>query len=403
MVGLLGRPRWLVLKGLAPLHLSSRRILAQHFLASKAFRDLSTYEISQMSDERVREFFQNARWGCLDKQGCPDCGVIDAHKFRKRRNQWRCKACEREFSVTSGTVFADRKMSLKKILLGIGYFMASANAISAIELANHLSIQPKSAAVLLGKLKEVVLRAMDRSPMEGVIEVDGGHFGGKPRRPNYRRKSSPRHVAEAISSGHLSGKKGAKRNTGISKENLKKLQNRRIIMPLRVRSENRGEGAVRTFSWVGKAESDQYIRHVVLRQVKTGSTIVSDEGSGFSPLAAHFETEVVPHSKMYCTPEGVNQNQAESFMSRLRRMEATFHGFHSPIYQADYAAYAARLEDDRRKSMRQRIDGVTIQALNMGVSVWWRGYWQGKRRGQEILCDDIAPEHCFPRQNTSAQ
>ena len=80
--------------------------------------------------------------------------------------------------------------------------------------------------------------------------------------------------------------------------------------------------------------------------------------------------DVVPHAQMYCSPDGVNQNQAESYMSRLRRMEVTCHGFHAPTYQADYAAHAARLEDDRRKTLGQRVRGILNQTLNMGRSVW---------------------------------
>lgn len=356
-----------------------------------------------MSDQQVREFIQIVRWGCVDKQGCPACGVFDAHKFRQRREQWRCKACEHEFSVTAKSVFADRKMPLRKILLGMCYYKACANGISAIELANHLNIQPKSAAVLLGKLNEVVLRSMDRRPTKAVYEIDGGHFGGKPRRSNHRRKSDPQQVADALTSGRLTGRKGTKRRTGISKKNREKLENRRIIIVFRVRSGENKKGAIRTLTWIGKAESDQYIRHVVLRYAEEGSLIISDEGKGFAPLAAYYETEVVPHSQMYCRPDGVNQNQAESYMSRRRRLEWTFHGVHSPIYQADTAAYAARLEDDRRKSMRERVMGLAAQCFNIGFSVWWRGYFQGKRRGHEILCDDIAPELWFPRQNASAQ
>ena len=100
--------------------------------------------------------------------------------------------------------------------------MGSPNAISALELSAHLGVQPKTAYVLLGKLKETVLRSMDRSPMEGAIEVDGGHFGGKPRRSNFRKKSDPKAVADAIKGGQLSGKrKGGRRR--ISKKNLEKL------------------------------------------------------------------------------------------------------------------------------------------------------------------------------------
>ena len=375
--------------------------MAQHFLASKAFRNLTAYEVARMSEEEAQQFFQQARWGSLEQQACPDCGVFQKHKYRRHRKQWQCKACDREFSVTTNTVFADHKISLGKLLLGIWLFMGSPNAISALELSAHLGVQPKTAYVLLGKLKETVLRSMDRSPMEGAIEVDGGHFGGKPRRSNFRKKSDPKAVADAIKGGQLSGKrKGGRRR--ISKKNLEKLKNRRIVMPLRIRSEVPGEGAIRTFTWVGKAESAEYITDVVLRQVKIGSVIVSDEGIGFSRIADHYDTEVVPHAQMYCTPEGVNQNQAESFMSRLRRMEWTFHGFHSPIYQADYAAYAGRLEDERRKPMKERVYDLLLESLSIGLSVWWRGYWQGKRRGKEILCDELPDELHFKRQVASA-
>ena len=171
--------------------------------------------------------------------------------------------------------------------------------------------------------------------------------------------------------------------------NIRKLKKRRIVLVLRQRSDEAFRGAIRTFTWVGKAESDEYVRESVMRMVKPGSLIVSDEGQGFAALGMHYEREVVAHSQMYCTPEGVNQNQAESFMSRLRRMEITYHGYHGPKYMADYAAYAARLEDDRRKTINERVTSLLTDALNRGKSQWWRGYFQGKIRKFEILCDQI--------------
>lgn len=180
-----------------------------------------------------------------------------------------------------------------------------------------------------------------------------------------------------------------KKRSGMTALNIKKLKNRRIVLVLRLRSDELGRGAIRTFTWVGKAESDEYVRETVMRMVKLGSLIVSDEGQGFSALGMHYEREVVAHSQMYCTPEGVNQNQAESFMSRLRRMEIIFHGYHGPKYLADYAAYAARLEDDRRKTIKERVTSLLTDALNCGKSQWWRGYFQGKMREFEILNDQF--------------
>jgi transposase-like protein len=375
--------------------------VAQHFLVSKKCRDLTAHAIHKMTDDQVLEFLKEARWGTTEKQGCPLCGAFARHKYRKHRKQWRCKDCDYEFSVTSMTVFADRKITLYQLLLAIWLFMSSPNGISAPFLASNLGVQPKTAFVLLGKLREVVLRAMDRNPMSGELEIDGGHFGGKPRRPNVRRKSDPKLIAEAIESGRLTGRAGTKRKTGITRLNLKKLGNRRIAIVMRQRSRTPKEGAIRTFVWIGKAETAPFITEVVHRHAKLGSLIISDEGRGFLPLKDRYDTSVVAHSQMYCTPEGVNQNQAESFMSRLRRVEWVYHGFHSPTYQADYAAYAARLEDDRRIPLRQRTLGLARDAMNGGFSAWWRGYWQGKRRVHEVLCDNVPAALCIPRQQAS--
>jgi transposase-like protein len=363
--------------------------MAQHFLLSKDIRDLSVPKVIKMSDDEIRTFFQVQRWGCADKQGCPSCGVFDSHKFRAKRCQWRCKSCEHEFSVTSNTLFADRKISLRTILLAFVYCMVAPNAISSIQLSMLLDVQHKTAFVLLGKLRECVFITMDRSPMEGVVEIDGGHFGGKPRRPNLRKKPNDKVVAEIIESGGLMANNRRKKRSGMTALNIKKLKNRRIVLVLRLRSDELGRGAIRTFTWVGKAESDEYVRETVMRMVKPDSLIVSDEGQGFSALGLHYAREVVAHSQMYCTPEGVNQNQAESFMSRLRRMEIIYHGYHGPKYLADYAAYAARLEDDRRKTIKERVTSLLTDALNCGKSQWWRGYFQGKMRDFEILCDQL--------------
>jgi ribosomal protein L37AE/L43A len=83
--------------------------VAQHFLLSAAARTLSLSTVARMSDDEARATFQRIRWS--DNGGepyCPQCGCLKVYGL-KCRPVWKCGGCAYQFSVTSGTIFADRK------------------------------------------------------------------------------------------------------------------------------------------------------------------------------------------------------------------------------------------------------------------------------------------------------
>jgi transposase-like protein len=73
-----------------------------------------------MKEEDAYRWFMRARWH--DNKGepyCPACGNLDVRSIR--RKCFRCTAaeCGREFSVTSGTIFANRKLSFRTLVMAI--------------------------------------------------------------------------------------------------------------------------------------------------------------------------------------------------------------------------------------------------------------------------------------------
>jgi transposase-like protein len=93
--------------------------LSQHFLLTAAARTLSLSAVARMSDEEAHARFVAIRWA--DNNGepyCPRCGCLDVYGFRCRPI-WRCKACGKQFSVTSGTMFHSRKLPPRDYLLAI--------------------------------------------------------------------------------------------------------------------------------------------------------------------------------------------------------------------------------------------------------------------------------------------
>ena len=164
--------------------------MAQHFSQSKAFRDKSLWEIAGLSEEEARKIFAELRWGSNEVMPCPICGVVEKHYARRTRNQWRCKECDAVFSVTTGTPFADRKLPFKKILGIIYEFISAPSGCAANRLHSRLDMSLRTAYLNLAKLREVLWETQERSKLTGLVQIDGGHFCGKPRRPNKRSKAT---------------------------------------------------------------------------------------------------------------------------------------------------------------------------------------------------------------------
>jgi hypothetical protein len=49
---------------------------------------------------------------------CPRCGCLKVHALSSRP-VWKCSGCAYQFSVTAGTIFADRKRPIRDYLLAI--------------------------------------------------------------------------------------------------------------------------------------------------------------------------------------------------------------------------------------------------------------------------------------------
>ena len=85
-------------------------VMSQHFLLSSAARTLSLKDIYQGGEDKAYKTFRKIRWPETDGDAvCPRCGCVESYEIKTRR-KFKCKACNHQYSVTSGTIFASRKM-----------------------------------------------------------------------------------------------------------------------------------------------------------------------------------------------------------------------------------------------------------------------------------------------------
>lgn len=327
-------------------------LMSQHFLLSKASRNLSLASIMQMSDADVFDTFKKLRWGESDKQVCPCCASVNKHFFIKSRMQWRCRDCTHTFSVTSGTVFSTHKMPIRVILLSILLFVHAAKGLSALQLSRHLDVQYKTAYVLFHKLRDALWRTRDTSPLQGKVEMDGGYFHSYVRPKNKKVDRVDRRL----------------------RFNLNPMK--RSILVMRERGEV-GQGAKRTIVDVIKHENERDVGALTHKYVMAGTTIYADEHPSYAALAARHPVKQVNHQEEYCADDGTNQNQAESFFGRMRRLVTGQIHKCDPKYLLFYSHEIAWREDYRRQDSNWLFYDLFRRCLHAPQSRNWTKYWQG--------------------------
>lgn len=337
--------------------ISMKRKHGQHFLLSAKARTFSLMQIFRLSDDQAFAMFKEARWGD-DDPSCPKCGNQD-HYWLKTRSQWRCKSCNHSFSVTSGTIFANHKMPLRNYLAAIAIYTNAVKGISALQLSRDLDCQYKTAFVLAHKLRETLV---DENPgqLEGEVEMDGAYVNKHVRPRNNRTDRIDRRL----------------------KENQN--PNKRAVIVLRQRGE-KGEGAIKTLTFLAKTENQQSTIKLAKDFIKKGSTIYADEHKAYDILHANLVTHRVVHAEHYCGPNGENTNQAESFFSRLRRMQyGQIHKMDN-TYADRYSNEAAYREDNRRMDNGSMFADIMNRCAASTPSRDFAGYWQGNKRLGENL------------------
>lgn len=126
------------------------------------------------TEDKCRDFFLSLRFpnGCV----CPHCGGTSLGHVRTR-NLHRCKGCQKQISVTSGTVFHHTEISLVKIIWAMYLFANDKRGYSAIQIMKALKVNYDTALFLLQRLKKAMHRREERHMLKGLVELDDTYVG----------------------------------------------------------------------------------------------------------------------------------------------------------------------------------------------------------------------------------
>lgn len=322
--------------------------MAQHFLLSKSAKTLSLASVFTMKDADAEMIFRKIRWHETDGAPvCPNCGSLDAYDCRRLKGapRFRCKGCGKDFSITSGTLFASHKLPLRCYLAAIAIFCNEVKGKSALALSRDLNVSYKCAFVLLHKLREAMAEELKGRVVGGegkVTEVDGGYFGGYVKPANNKENRRDRRLTR-----NQNGK-------------------RKVVVIIRERD---GNSVPAVFGSESQAAS--FIR----ARIAKDTVVHADEAASWDGLHDRFEMKRINHQEAYSL-DGACTNWAEEYFSRLRRAEIGVHHHIAGVYLLRYAQEASWREDNRRISNGEQVNRLGSLAMKRGKSVDFTGYWQ---------------------------
>jgi transposase-like protein len=298
--------------------------------------------VEQIPDEAsAYRFMEKLRWP--DKPVCPHCGSINDHRFlnpengtsrrtrtgsHSQRRVWKCRDCQKQFSVITGTPFHGSKVPLRKWVFVLFEMCANKNGIAAREIQRKYDVTAKTAWFMTHRVREA-MKVISAPRISGVVVVaDEAWIGGDPKNWHADKRNAPgRRYTEQTPIMSLV-------SVGLDKSEV-----RSQVVP-NVRGDT--------------------LRAVLEEQTELSKiTLFTDSAKAYRPLSKRVARHVrVDHSKGEYVKRGAGTNAAENYFSQLKRsIDGTFHHVsveHLPRYLAEF---------DFRYSTHQMTDTQRMQRL----------------------------------------
>src|SRR5437763_16728221 len=141
-------------------------------------------------ENAAREHLETLNWP--DGPICPHCGTVNEATALKgkstRPGVYKCRPCQKPFSVTVGTVFERSKIKLNVWVHAVDLYTASKKGFSAHQLHRTLGVTYKTDWFMAHRIRES-MREINPGTLGGegkFVEADETFTGGKAKNRAYR-------------------------------------------------------------------------------------------------------------------------------------------------------------------------------------------------------------------------
>lgn len=304
--------------------------------------EITAAQAATVSEEAAVEFWERHRWG--DTRACVHCGDVNVYQMRSldggrdRRFRWRCRGCNKQYTVKVGTVMEGSNVPLRHWTLALWLYASSKKGFAAKQFQRMTGLSYKSALFVAHRMRYAMTDGLE-TPLSGVVEVDETYVGGKPRKPTQYQRD------KAAAEGREIPK--PKRGRGTSK------------IPVVAMVERGGRVIAAPVTSVNAANLQAAIR----LHCSPSARIITDEFAIYNGVGAFFEGghRTVAHGKdEYVRKEAdgtkTHTNTVEGVFSLLKRGLLGVHHSVSPRHLHRYVnemawRYSRRHIDDGERML----------------------------------------------------
>lgn len=244
-------------------------------LQFKSVLDFTAY----FKDEKTcRKYFEQIRF--VNGEYCPHCRHPKINRFADGK-RYRCAKCRKDFTIKTGTLFGESKITLQKWFIAIYMLTSHKKGISSIELAKHVGVTQKTAWFMDHRIREALRQ--NNGKLFGIVEVDETYVGGKhDRKYGFGKKKAVMGMIER--KGHVKAYHIPARQAHIV---------------------------------LGK----------VAQHIDRKAVIMTDEAAVYKKLPRFgYQWGAVKHGKKHWAHGNVNTNSIESFWALFKRgVDGTYH------------------------------------------------------------------------------
>jgi transposase-like protein len=203
-------------------------------------------------------YLEQIRWS-----GIPVSPFDPASKVYKCKGfKYKCKNTGKYFNVKTGTMYDNTKMELQKWFIAIWLVTGHKKGISSLQLGRDLDITQKSAWFMLMRIR-ACFGIENENELEGIVEADESFYGGK---------NKNRHADKKV-----------KNSQGRS------FKDKTPIVGL-IQRGGKMTAVVTTDT------KRQTIQPIIKKFVAKGSTLISDDWSGYVGIESHVHHYSIKHA-----------------------------------------------------------------------------------------------------------
>lgn len=278
-------------------------------------------------EEACRKYFESIRF--RNGEYCPHCGHTTVYRFKDGK-RFRCAECRQDFTIKTGTVFGESKVSLRKWFMAIYLLTTCRKGISSVQLAAQVGVTQKTAWFMDHRLREAMKQ--NGGQLFGTVEIDECYIGGKAENMHADKRR------EKITGRGTAGK-----------------------TPVFGMVQRQGEVRAAKVSDTGTRTIEQQ----VVTNVKPGARICTDEFASYRRLGNFYGHETVNHKVGEYVRDGlIHTNSVESFWATFKRGYIGIYHFMSDKHLQRYLDEFTYRLNAGRDDFSETFEGVLGKVSN---------------------------------------